>query len=290
LTDPTGSVVEHEEYTPWGEMWFNNQNSNGTAIPNYFFTGKELDLTGLYYFGARYYDPLTSLWCSPDPILGKYLDGVGKGRANSMNFALFTYGDSVEKGVFDSKNLALYTYCHQNPMIMTDPDGRATKISIFPAGFDSSEVKDKSGNTVSKQHFEHGHMGIAAGGDVNKDSQTRGYYKKSGDLMQGPGEVKKDDMNYEAGSIILNTTPEQEKAINDYFDNLAKNPGEFKSLKNNCTTQVLKALEAAGIKAPGGNLLYDSPKDVFKELLQFEKDFNNPIKPYPVPESPKEGN
>ncbi|MFW5804551.1 MAG: hypothetical protein ACOCWG_04915, partial [bacterium] len=33
------------------------------------------------------------------------------------------YGDSVGKGVYDSKNLALYTYCHQNPMIMVDPDG-----------------------------------------------------------------------------------------------------------------------------------------------------------------------
>jgi RHS repeat-associated protein len=35
----------------------------------YKFTGKELDPeTGLYYFGARYYDPVVSVWASPDPI------------------------------------------------------------------------------------------------------------------------------------------------------------------------------------------------------------------------------
>ena len=36
------------------------------------FTGKELDdegIFGLYYFGARYYDPFICRWISPDPIL-----------------------------------------------------------------------------------------------------------------------------------------------------------------------------------------------------------------------------
>ena len=48
---------------------------------------------------------------SPDPILGKYLDSVGKGNQNN--------------GVFDSKNLALYSYGYQNPVRMLDPDGNA---------------------------------------------------------------------------------------------------------------------------------------------------------------------
>jgi RHS repeat-associated protein len=41
----------------------------------YLFTAKEFDEeTGLYYFGARYYDPRTSVWQNVDPILGDYLD------------------------------------------------------------------------------------------------------------------------------------------------------------------------------------------------------------------------
>jgi RHS repeat-associated protein len=48
------------------------QNATGWSTP-YKFTGKELDdITGLYYFGARYYDPRISLWMSVDPMAEKY--------------------------------------------------------------------------------------------------------------------------------------------------------------------------------------------------------------------------
>ncbi|HMS28491.1 MAG TPA: RHS repeat-associated core domain-containing protein [Saprospiraceae bacterium] len=41
----------------------------GGYSSRYRFTGKELDpLTGLYYFGARYYDPRISLWYGIDPV------------------------------------------------------------------------------------------------------------------------------------------------------------------------------------------------------------------------------
>lgn len=37
------------------------------------FNGKELDEeTGLYYYGARYYDPRLSLWLGTDPMQEKY--------------------------------------------------------------------------------------------------------------------------------------------------------------------------------------------------------------------------
>ncbi|NIV10723.1 MAG: hypothetical protein GWN62_05360, partial [Aliifodinibius sp.] len=43
--------------------------TNSQRIP-YLYTSKELDEeTGLYYYGARYYDPRTSVWQSADPIL-----------------------------------------------------------------------------------------------------------------------------------------------------------------------------------------------------------------------------
>lgn len=60
----------------------------------YLFTGKELDEdTQLYYFGARYYDPRTSVWQSPDPILAKYLGrtGAGAGVYTPRNLNLLAY-------------------------------------------------------------------------------------------------------------------------------------------------------------------------------------------------------
>ena len=103
ITDDAGAVYQHLEYFPYGETWIE---SGGTGqMPYYRFTGKELDPeTGLYYYGARYYDPVLSRWISADPALAKYLsDNNG--------------------GVQNSKNLNLYSYVHQNPIRLVDPNG-----------------------------------------------------------------------------------------------------------------------------------------------------------------------
>ena len=72
VTDANGKLYEHLEYFPSGEAWI-EEKSNTQRTP-YRFAGKELDEeTGLYYFGARYYDPRTGLWPSTDPALGENL-------------------------------------------------------------------------------------------------------------------------------------------------------------------------------------------------------------------------
>jgi len=68
--------------------------------------------TGLYYFGARYYDPRTSVWQSPDPILGKYLPSGNRERDQKLSGA---------GGVYTSFNISLYAYAHMNPVTYTDP-------------------------------------------------------------------------------------------------------------------------------------------------------------------------
>jgi RHS repeat-associated protein len=109
VTDQNGELYEHVEYFPFGETWV-QEHSNTQRTPC-LYTGKELDEeTGLYYYGARYYDPRTSVWQSPDPILGKYLPSAGGNNA-------------LGEGVFNSMNLALYVYSYQSPLLMVDPDG-----------------------------------------------------------------------------------------------------------------------------------------------------------------------
>ena len=107
VTDDAGELYEHITYFPFGETWVQEAANTNQRIP-YRYTSKELDEeTGLYYFGARYYDPRTSVWQSADAILGQYLDGDPNG------------------GVFSPKNLGMYTYTHNNPVLYTDPDGNA---------------------------------------------------------------------------------------------------------------------------------------------------------------------
>jgi RHS repeat-associated protein len=67
VTDASGEVYQHLEYFAFGET-FVEEHSNTNRTP-YLFNGKELDEeTGLYYYGARYYDPRTSVWESVDPM------------------------------------------------------------------------------------------------------------------------------------------------------------------------------------------------------------------------------
>ena len=57
-------------------------------------------------YGARYYDPRTNVWQSVDPVLNDYFDG------------------KINGGVFAPKNLQLYSYTYNNPVNLTDPDGK----------------------------------------------------------------------------------------------------------------------------------------------------------------------
>ncbi|KYF62435.1 hypothetical protein BE15_18595 [Sorangium cellulosum] len=101
------TLTQRDEYFPSGELWIDASDSRYELRRAYVFTGKELDqATGLYYFGARYYDPRMSVWLSPDPILDEYMQGGPGG------------------GVFNPGNLGLYSYTLNNPVNLVDPDGR----------------------------------------------------------------------------------------------------------------------------------------------------------------------
>jgi len=67
ITDASGEVYQHLEYFAFGET-FVEEHSNTNRTP-YLFNGKELDdETGLYYYGARYYNARTSIWASVDAL------------------------------------------------------------------------------------------------------------------------------------------------------------------------------------------------------------------------------
>mgnify|MGYP000392987660 FL=1 len=67
ITNLEGEVVQHIEYVPFGEVFVEERN-NIWNTP-YLFNAKEFDEeTGLYYYGARYYDPRINVWISTDPL------------------------------------------------------------------------------------------------------------------------------------------------------------------------------------------------------------------------------
>jgi len=106
-TDEVQNLVAHEQYFPSGELWVDQSSDTNHTRQPYLFNGKELDAeTGLYYFGARYYDPRLGLWTTPDPILAEYMQG------------------ETNHGVHLPQNLALYSYGWNNPVTIRDPNGK----------------------------------------------------------------------------------------------------------------------------------------------------------------------
>jgi RHS repeat-associated protein len=64
--DSTGQVIAHFEYDPFGITVVNTDTSNQFS---YRFSTKPIAFaTGFYYYGYRYYDPMTGRWPSRDPI------------------------------------------------------------------------------------------------------------------------------------------------------------------------------------------------------------------------------
>ncbi len=65
--DDNGDKVAHFEYDPFGNLTVDSESNAGEFA--YRFSTKPQDaITGLYYYGYRYYDPLTGRWPCRDPI------------------------------------------------------------------------------------------------------------------------------------------------------------------------------------------------------------------------------
>ncbi|RJQ37273.1 MAG: RHS repeat-associated core domain-containing protein [Dehalococcoidia bacterium] len=90
MTDTNGEPLGAILYRPFGE-------TRGGSVPtDKLFTGQRLDDTGLYYYGARYYDPGIGRFISADPTVQD-----------------FSYAQTFNR----------YSYCLNNPLKYIDVSG-----------------------------------------------------------------------------------------------------------------------------------------------------------------------
>ena len=108
ITDDKANITQYDAYLPYGELLV-DEHSSSEDLP-YKFNGKQFDEeTGLYYYGARYMNPMASIWYGVDPLAEKYTTTGG------------------------------YVYTLDNPIRMIDLDGRK---------WDESSVTQKNGNVT----------------------------------------------------------------------------------------------------------------------------------------------
>jgi RHS repeat-associated protein len=92
-SDSTGALLWRKEYAPYGQQLDSTAENEKVS-----YTGKEYDdVTGLTYFGARYYDPQVGRFMGVDPA-----------------------GINVD----DPFTFNRYAYANNNPFRFIDPDGR----------------------------------------------------------------------------------------------------------------------------------------------------------------------
>ena len=109
ITDETGQRASLFEYKPFGQVAYADETN--TYDTDKLFTGKTYDsTTGLYYYGARYYDPELGRFISADPTI---------------------------QHPYDPQDFNRYAYCRNNPVKYVDPTGYGfwSWVKSFFAGF-----------------------------------------------------------------------------------------------------------------------------------------------------------
>lgn len=123
LTDANGQPYQFFLNLPFGETMAEQHTGSEDYATPFKFNGKELDEeTGLYYYGARYFDPRTSVWLNVDPLA----------IYNPVMESEY-YGDGQHNGgIYNSGNLNPYIYCYANPVNYLDPNGKQVYFMTPP--------------------------------------------------------------------------------------------------------------------------------------------------------------
>jgi RHS repeat-associated protein len=189
ISDISGEVYQHMElersgnrqrqlnpnkgwqYFPFGETFIEERTD--AEYTSYLYNGKELDEeTGLYYYGARYYDPRISMFYGVDPL--------------------------AERG----SEWSPYAYAFNNPILFVDPDGMRPWKSLVQGRVYSSRTGDAA--------FQSNRTNPVDGVVRNHNGIDLGYHPSHGKLKGGEGVhsaargvVKETGYSKSAGNYII---------------------------------------------------------------------------------------
>ena len=148
ITDAKANVAQFDAYLPYGELLVDEHSS--TEETPYKFNGKELDEeTGLYYYGARYMNPRTSLWYGVDPLAEKY---------PSVSSLIYCFDNPIKFIDPDGKKVWLGT--DENSLTSLDlirgtlPENERSFIQIDKKGYINQEIIESGLNESSSTNFK----------------------------------------------------------------------------------------------------------------------------------------
>ena len=211
ITDDKANITQYDAYLPYGELLVDEHSSSEDL--SYKFNGKQFDEeTGLYYYGARYLNPVASIWYGVDPLAEKY------------------------------QFLGSYVYCSANPIKIIDVDGN-DEFHVNGNGNIIKVVNNNSANITivspdgSKKYFsDYETKSIFLGWGNGKNRQiianVAAYYAKAIGIKATVGTIGIKATVGTIGEIIKNETAHFEPKDNGIWIPAGENGTPDILLKN----------------------------------------------------------
>ena len=229
MADRRGNQVKALWYLPFG----GDAKETGDVQTRYRYTGKEKDDSGLYYYGARYYD-----------------DALGR----------FMAADSVLPDVYDPQQLNRFAYVRNNPVKLVDPDGHAAIAAIALGAFIVSYVTGKAvviaGITISAAAII-AVVTASANDDENNDGEVDDK-DSAGDGADTEGGSVADDVDASQGE------DQETEDFRRKVDQWAK-AYKVKHSTKNALLEADKAHDAANVEVKAANQS-DDPVRIIKAV------------------------
>ncbi|MBW7674751.1 DUF6443 domain-containing protein [Chryseobacterium chendengshani] len=286
-------VLEENNYYPFGLKHEGYNALAGNPSYQYKYNGKELQETGMYDYGARFYMPDIGRWGVVDPLAEKY------------------------------RSFTPYNYVLNNPILFIDPDGRTPFDQEDPSKFSIKKIKDSRTEELGKIMDRHNTMrkiiqsmtqegpadDVLTSEDIEKYSsvvmkrktQKYTYYDKKGNainkkqykkLMSSRAKpyIKKTVVN-EYYTVSLNQTPKEEELENEKYKVehrllidthvIRQNYSNYTSLENSSNTITsqnvkVRQLESVDLLDPNVNqsLLLEAQKAQIFNYNQTQNQIN----------------
>jgi RHS repeat-associated protein len=238
VTDLDGLPYQHFYYTAWGETLLDQKATRpGMSFDSpYRFNGKELDdETGLYHYGARYYNPTVSVWLGVDPLAHK------------------------------SPNQTPYHFVSNNPIMRVDPDGKKDVIHDHMGnqiGIENDNwfhnlfvgernfITDQSG----KNRFYLGEQGLS----VMKSASFEGF------ISDWETSSLEDGLNARITAATVEYDPMKENVLDFVLRESQDKPGKLMNQKTQLNANKLYGFAGKALNVnEAGNVVWGAAMNVF---------------------------
>ncbi len=214
ITDANGNVVEQTFYSPFGELL-----GGGTA-ENKLYTGQFKDLTGQYYYGARYYKPGTGQFIKPDLLI---------------------------QFIYNPQSMNRYSYSWNNPYKYKDDSGRSVTAVNEPVEVESEFMGTTIKYTTEKTaiYVDNTKVGFIE----NKIT----YYARSGSTFVPVGydyTVRLTGQAITPASLTTSTIPYFKQSERTSLSSIIAQDYENEKSRQKVPLQILQAVDAGTLIFP----------------------------------------